>query len=83
MISGEGWDLNFPEICLTVEGKKPNKTQPGKQTRSGIEFSIADNDVFTGEGPMCVAVSYQSSFSENYSSYNGKTGVSQQTVDNV
>ena len=30
MISGDGWNLSFPDICLTVEEKR-------KLTRPGIE----------------------------------------------
>ena len=37
MISGDGWDLSFPDICLTVEEKPQKKPQPGKLNRPGIE----------------------------------------------
>ena len=34
MISGDGEGLGFPDICLTVEEKTPEKPQSGKLTRS-------------------------------------------------
>ena len=37
MISGDGWSLSFPDICLTVEEKFRKKLQLGKLTRPGIE----------------------------------------------
>ena len=41
MISGDGWDLRFPDICLTVEKKPRKKPQPRKLTRQGIEHGPA------------------------------------------
>ena len=37
MISGEGWDVRFPGICLPVEENNRENPQPGKLTRPGIE----------------------------------------------
>ena len=37
VISGDGWDLRFLDICLTVEEKPRKKSQSGKLTRPGIE----------------------------------------------
>ena len=37
MISGDGWGLRFPDICLSVEEKIRKEPQPGKLTRPGIE----------------------------------------------
>ena len=37
MISRDGWDLNFPNICLTVDEKPWRKSQPGRLTWPGIE----------------------------------------------
>ena len=36
-MSRDRWGLSFPDICLTVEGKFRQKTQPGKLTRPGIK----------------------------------------------
>ena len=35
MISEEGWELSFPDICPTVEEKPQKKPQPGKLNRTG------------------------------------------------
>ena len=37
MISGDGWGLNFPDICLMVEEKPQEKPQPGKLIWPGME----------------------------------------------
>ena len=37
IISGDGWGLSFPNICLTIEEKPHKKPQPGILTRLGIE----------------------------------------------
>ena len=35
MISGDGWGLSFPDNCLTVEEKTPDKTSPRKTDPTG------------------------------------------------
>ena len=40
MISGDGWGLSFPDICVTVE-EKPQKKQRGKLARPGVEPGTA------------------------------------------
>ena len=37
MIFVDGWDLSFPNICLTIEEKPWNKPQLGKLTQAEIE----------------------------------------------
>ena len=45
MISGDGWGLSFPEICLTVEEKPRRKPQRGKLNRPVIEPAPAAGKV--------------------------------------
>ena len=36
MISGDGWGLSFPDICLTVEEKtSTRKTDPTRESNQG------------------------------------------------
>ena len=44
MISGDGWSLSFPDICLTVEEKprkkpQPEKTDPTKDRTRALDHS--------------------------------------------
>ena len=42
MIYGDGWDLSFPDISLTVDEKPQKKPQPGKLTLTGLEPGLVD-----------------------------------------